>query len=106
LTRIAAAAGRVSATADLQRFQQDGGLFLWEAFVSGTMKVLGAKHHDDARLACQAFIIRWPNILSDIPQESAVNHAISSAMVAGLTVDPKELMLSGLVLGVSLRTAI
>jgi hypothetical protein len=106
LARIGADAGRVPTTADLPQFQQNGGLFLWEAFVSGAMKVLGAKHHDDARAACQAFIARWPNITSDIPAESAVNHAISSAMAAGQMVDPRELTLPGLVLGVSLRAAI
>jgi hypothetical protein len=106
LTRVAKAAGPVAATVDLQRFRENGGLFLWEAFVSGAMKVVGTGHHDDARLACQAFVARWPDLKSDIAAEPAVNHAVSSAMVAGLSIDPKELALPALVVGVTLKTTI
>lgn len=106
LARIGKVAGPSAVTVDLQRFQKDGGLLLWEAFVSGAMKVVGATHHDDARLACEAFIARWPDLTSDIPAERAVNHAISSAMAAGLSIDPDELLLPALVVGVSLKTAV
>jgi hypothetical protein len=51
LTRIAKGAGPIATTIDLQRSLEGGGLFLWEAFVSGVMKVAGRTHHDDARLA-------------------------------------------------------
>lgn len=106
LTRIAKNAGPVVATVDLQRFRESGGLFLWEAFVSGAMKVVGTSHHDDARLACQAFVTRWPDLISDIPAEPAMNHAVSSALAAGLSINPNELVLPALVIGVTSRTAI
>ena len=106
LSRVANVAGPAAVTVDLHRFQERGGLFLWEAFVSGEMKVVGAKHHDDARIACQAFIARWPDLASDIPAERAVNHAVSSAMAAGLAIDHDELRLPALVVGVSLRTVV
>ena len=102
LARIAKGAGPVATTVDLQQFLERGGLFLWEAFVSGAaMKVAGATHHDDARLACEAFIARWPNMISDVPPERAVNHAVSAAMIAGLTVDRNELAMPALVVGVA-----
>lgn len=104
LARIARIAGPVTATVDLRRFRENGGLFLWEAFVSGTMKVVGASHHDDARFACQAFIARWPDLNSDIPAEPAINHAVSSAMAAGLSIEPAELVLPALVIGVTPKT--
>lgn len=106
LARIAKAAGPVAATVDLQRFRKNGGLFLWEAFVTGAMKIVGTSHHDDARLACEAFVTRWPDLISDIPAEPATNHAVSSAMAAGLSIDPNELVLPALVVGVTLKTAI
>ena len=104
LTRIAKAAGPVATTVVLERFRNNGGLLLWEAFVSGAMKVVGTSHHDDARLACQAFVVRWPDLISDIPEEpgvKAVNHAVSSAMAAGLSIDRNELVKPALVIGVT-----
>lgn len=106
LARIAKRAQPTAATVDLQRFRENGCLFLWEAFVSGTMKVAGTSHHDDARLACQAFIARWPKLSSDIRAEPAINHAVSSAMAAGLSVESGELVLPALVIGVTPKTAI
>jgi hypothetical protein len=70
------------------------------------MKVAGTTHHDDARLACQAFAARWPDLISDIPAEPAVNHAVSSALAAGLSIDPNELVLPALVVGVTSKTTI
>ena len=104
LKRIAKATGPVATTVDLQRFLECGGLFLWEAFVSGAMKVAGSTHQDDARLACEAFVAGWPNLLSDIPAESALNHAVSSAMAAGLSINRDELMMSALVVGVTAKS--
>jgi hypothetical protein len=100
LTRITKTAGPVATTVFLERFLERGGLFLWEAFVSATMKVAGTTHHDDARLACQVFVARWPCLVSDIPAERAVNHAVSSALVAGLSIDKSELALASLVIGI------
>lgn len=106
LARIAKAAGPAAATVDLRRFRETGSLFLWEAFVSGAMKIVGTSHHDDARLACDAFVARWPDLISDIPAEPAMNHAVSSAMAAGLSIDPNELVLPALVIGVTLKTTV
>jgi hypothetical protein len=106
LARIARDAGPVAATVNLQRFRENGGLFLWEAFVSGTMKVVGASHHGDARRACRAFVDRWPDLVSDIPAEPAINHAVSSAMAAGLSIDPKEVVMPALVVSISQKIAI
>lgn len=97
LTRIRMRAGPIATTVVLQRFLEGGGLFLWEAFVSGAMRVAGATHHEDARLACDAFVARWPNLLSDIPAEPALNHAVSSAIAAGLSINCDELMKPALV---------
>jgi hypothetical protein len=106
LTRVANVVGRSAAvTVDVKRFQERGGLLLWEAFVSGAMKAVEIKHHEDARLACHAFLARWPNLASDIPGERAVNHAVSSAIAAGLSIDLSELQLPALVVGVALKTA-
>lgn len=101
LARIAGIARPVTATVCLRRFRENGGLFLWEAFVSGKMKVVGASHQDDARHACQAFIARWPELSSDIPPEAAINHAVSSAMAAGLSIELDELVLPALVISVA-----
>jgi hypothetical protein len=105
LMRIAKGTGPIATTVDLQRFLDRGGLFLWEAFVSGAMKAVGTTHHDDARLACEAFVARWPNLFSDIPAEPALNHSVSSAMIAGLLINQDELMMPALVVGVAAKAA-
>jgi hypothetical protein len=106
LTRIAKGAGPVATTVDLQRFLENGGLFLWEAFVSGAMKALGTTHHDDARLACEAFVARWPDLRSDVPAEPALNHAVSSALAAGLSIHRDELVMPALVVGITPNTSV
>jgi hypothetical protein len=68
------------------------------------MKVAGTNHQDDARLACDIFVERWPNLRSDIPPEDsdvdrALNHAVSAAIVAGLLIDAGELGIPAVVLG-------
>lgn len=100
LARVAKAAASAVATVDLQRFRDSGGLLLWEAFVSGNMKVNGASHYDDAARACRTFVKRWPNLVSDIPAEPAFNHAVSSALTGGLSIELSELTLPALVVGV------
>ncbi len=99
LSRIRGVAGSILATVDVDSFAMNGGVLIWEAFVSGKMKVAGATHHDDARMACDAFIRRWPTLTSDIPGEPATNHAVASAIAAGLTIDTAELRKPALVLG-------
>jgi len=105
LRRIVNAVGPVTTTVDLARFQEIGGLFLWEAFISGGMKIAGSTHHDDARVACEAFVERWHILESEVPPERATNHAVSCAMAAGLDIDAAELVKPAIVIGVSLRTA-
>ena len=61
----------------------------------------GTGHHDDARLACEAFVRRWPDLGSDIPGEAAVNHAVSAAQVAGLAVCLEELRQAAVVVAVT-----
>lgn len=73
--------------------------------MSGEMKVAGTSHHDDARLACEAFSARWPGLVSDVEPEAAINHAVSAARVAGLSIDIAELGLAAVVIGVTPRTA-
>ena len=106
LKRISGAAGAVPTTVSLDRFREHGGLFLWEAFVSGKMKGAGATHHDDAQLACKAFASRWPHLVSDIPAELAFNHAVSSALAAGLAIDLRELTIPAIVVAASPRTVL
>jgi len=106
LTRIAKGAGPVATTIDLQRVLECGGLLQWEAFVSGVIKAASTTHHDDARLACKAFVARWPDLVSDIPAEPALNHAVSSAMAAGLSIHRGELVVPALVVGVMAKTAV
>ena len=105
LARIAKSAGPVSTTVDVDRFLKRGGLFIWETFISGRMKIVGTTHHDDARLACDAFTERWPELITDIPAEPALNHAVSSALAAGLSIESTELLKPALVLGVTPKTA-
>lgn len=98
------AVGPVATTVDLGRFQEVGGLLLWEAFISGEMKIAGSTHHDDARVACEVFVERWHNLESEVPPERATNHAISCAMAAGHDIDAAELIKPAIVIGVSLMT--
>lgn len=101
MTYIAKNAGPINTSVDLNKFLEFGGLFVWEAFVSGTMKTKGALHHDDARSACSAFLDRWPHITSDVPAEDAINHAVSAALVSGLLIDISELSLPAIVIGLA-----
>jgi hypothetical protein len=67
------------------------------------MKVAGTTHHEDARLACEAFVARWPHSISAIPSEPAMNHAVSSALAVGLSIDRDELTFPCLVVDISER---
>jgi hypothetical protein len=98
--RLREVAGTISVTVDLARFRSGAAsLFVWEAFVSGIGK--GANHHDDARLAVQAFLARWPEVPSDVPIEPALNHAVSAAIASGLRADVAEILMPALVVGVT-----
>ncbi len=69
----------------------DGGLFLWEAFVSSTAK--GVSHTDDAVIGIDAFISSLPDITAaNAIQEDSVISLIGAALVrTGWTTDPQIL---------------
>lgn len=72
-----------SATAfiDWKAFEKsDGGLFLWEAFVSGKAK--GSGHANDAEIAVQTFLAALPNPeLANAVTEQSVLSLIGTCMV-------------------------
>ncbi len=101
LTQLRLATGPMGATTNLATFvSRKAQVFVWEAFVSGVLKTTGL-HHDDARLAVEAFQSRWPDIETDVPAEPAVNHAAVAASIAGFRVDPAEFQEAALVVGVT-----
>lgn len=81
-------------------FQERGGLFVWEAFVSGHAKA--ATHMDDASLALAAFQARDLLAPSDVPDEPAINLAAAALMATGWTIDPWEISGAGHVVAVGL----
>jgi hypothetical protein len=93
--RIAKTAPNAKATVSLDRWHDRGGLFVWEAFVTGEAK--RATHGEDARAALEAFEARWPDLRSDVPEEPAVNLAVAAALAAGLDVDPGEIAAASIV---------
>lgn len=56
------------------------------------------------RRRVKAFRARWPDLHSDVPTEPALNHAVTSAMAAGLSISPDELVMSAIVVDVTLTT--
>jgi hypothetical protein len=81
-------AGR-RATVRPDRWLSDGGLLVWEAFVSGGGK--GAGHCADARIALRAFERRSPNFVSDLKPEPAVNLAVAAALASGVLINLDEI---------------
>ena len=99
-------AGPVTATTSLAAFLAGRSrILLWEAFVLGILKTTGL-HHDDARLAVEAFAARWPEIETDVPAEPAMSHAAVAASIAGFRVDPAELGAACLVVAVTPATVV
>jgi hypothetical protein len=94
--RIAHAAPGARATVSLERWRERGGLFVWEAFVSGNVK--RETHAADAIVALDTFMARWPDLQSDIPPEPALNLAVATAMSVGLAVEPDEIGEASIVL--------
>lgn len=74
-------------TFDWSRFQTSGGLFLWEAFVSGRGK--SSTHTGDAELAVSAFARTLPDPMSaNIIKEGAVLSLIGAGLLwAGWSAD-------------------
>nr|WP_314525715.1 hypothetical protein [uncultured Brevundimonas sp.] len=97
-TRVAQHTKKRLATTSPIAFQERGGLFVWEAFVSGHAKA--ATHMDDASLALAAFQARDLLAPSDVPDEPAVNLAAAALMATGWTIDPWEISGAGHVIAV------
>jgi hypothetical protein len=81
-------AGR-RATVRPDRWLSDGGLLIWEAFVSDGGK--GAGHSADARIALRAFEQRSPDFVSDLESEPAVNLAVAAALASGMLINLDEI---------------
>jgi hypothetical protein len=94
--RIARAAPNTKATVSLDQWNERGGLFVWEAFVTGEAK--RATHGEDARAALKAFETRWPYLKSDVPAEPAVNLAVAAGLAVGLAFDPAEIRAPSIVI--------
>jgi len=104
-TQIAGQTAERRATTIPSTFEETGGgLFVWEAFVSGAAKA--ATHMDDASLALAAFQARSLDQPSDIPAESAVNLAVAALLATGWQVGPHEIGQAGHVVAVGLADAI
>jgi hypothetical protein len=87
--RIAQTVPEAQATIDPVGWRERGGLFVWEAFVTGAAKQ--KTHADDATTALKAFMARWPDLHSDIPVEAALNLAVAAALSASLSIDLDEI---------------
>ena len=99
-TQIAQRTKERLATTSPIAFQERGGLFVWEAFVSGHAKA--ATHMDDASLALAAFQARDLRAPSDVSDEPAINLAAAALMATGWTIDPWEIGGAGHVVAVGL----
>lgn len=85
-----AASGSIAAMTSPARFQAgEAPLLVWEAFV--TAKAKGMGHHEDAGFAVAALRERWPDLLSDVQGEPAMNHAAAALRVAGFDIADDEL---------------
>jgi len=73
------------ATVIPEQWEQQGGLLVWEAFVSGDMK--GDGHAEDAKIAVEAFLALQSDYESAIPPQAAFSTAAASLMVTGWRTD-------------------
>jgi len=76
--------GEVACHVDWNAFEESGGLFLWEAFVSGDAKpkVEGNPHAADAMAAVEAFVDALPDpTLANAVEESAVISLVGMALL-------------------------
>ena len=78
----------VRATVRPETWAQDGGLLIWEAFISGGK---GDGHCADATIALNAFEQRCADLRSDLTPEPAVNLAVACALASGLLIDVAEI---------------
>lgn len=78
----------VHATVRPETWARDGGLLIWEAFISGG-KDNG--HCADATIALNAFEQRCADLRSDLTPEPAVNLAVACALASGVLIDVAEI---------------
>lgn len=97
-SEIAGATDERRATTDRETFVASGGLFVWEAFVSGAAKA--TTHMDDASMALVEFAARGMDEPSDIPAEAAVNLAATALIATGWQVAASEIACAGHVIAV------
>jgi hypothetical protein len=78
----------VRATVRPETWARDGGLLIWEAFISGGK---GNGHCADATIALKAFEQRCADLRSDLTPEPAVNLAVACALASGVLIDVAEI---------------
>jgi hypothetical protein len=79
----------VRATVRPETWARDGGLLIWEAFISGGGR--GGGHCADAAFALRAFEQRCADLRSDLAPEPAVNLAVACALASGVLIDVAEI---------------
>lgn len=103
LAWILAELGDVRVTTQVDRWDQDVPLLIWEAFVSGEFKSNDDgtdRHVADARAAVWGFVRalgRGGYGRINVGQDRALNLAVAAALQAGALVDPMEISMSLLV---------
>ncbi|MUM76882.1 hypothetical protein GKC30_04455 [Pseudodesulfovibrio sp. F-1] len=88
--------GDIPATTVPATWFRDGGLLVWEAFVSGKHK--GNDHADDADLAVKAFMDRGDRLDSDIPDQPAFSMAAAALLATKWAVRSEELTAPSIVI--------
>ena len=94
--KVATNGQEIPATTFPAAWFRDGGLFVWEAFVSGKHK--GRDHADDAELAVKAFTDRGHALDSDIPAQLAFSMAAAALLAASWPVRSEELTIPAVVI--------
>lgn len=103
LRRLRELESEATATTSWSAFQNGAaGLFVWEAFVSGSEKAMPASHSDDARLAIRAFQhhvrARDMSSASRINEPQVFSLAGAAILFAGLSTDVRLLTVPCVVL--------
>ena len=88
--------GDIPATTVPETWFRNGGLLVWEAFVSGKHK--GNDHADDADLAVKAFLVRGDRLDSDIPYQPAFSMAAAALLATKWAVCSEELTAPSIVI--------
>ncbi len=86
----------VLATTIPELWLNSGGLFVWEAFVSGPFK--GVDHVDDAAIAVQGFLNRKGDYYSEATSQEGFSQSAASLLATGWSIDPAELRIPSIVI--------